>query len=35
MKQQLEPGMEQWTGSKSGNEYVKNLYCHPAYWTYM
>ena len=34
-KQQLEPDMEQWTGSKSGKEYVKALYCHPAYLTYM
>ena len=28
-KQQLEPGMEQWTGSKLGKEYNKALYCHP------
>ena len=34
-KQQLEPGIEQWTGSKLGKEYVKNVYCHPAYLTYM
>ena len=34
-KQQLEPGMEQWTGSKLGKEYNKALYCHPAYLTYM
>ena len=34
-KQQLELGMEQWTGSKSGKEYVKAVHCHPAYWTYM
>ena len=27
--------MEQWTGSKSGKEYVKAIYCHPAYLTYM
>ena len=27
--------MEQWTGSKLGNEYVKAVYCHPAYSTYM
>ena len=32
-KQQLEPDMEQWTGSKSGKEYVKAIYCHPAYLT--
>ena len=34
-KQQLEPNMEQWTGSKLGKEYVKAVYCHPAYLTYM
>ena len=34
-KQQLEPDMEQWTGSKWGKEYVKAVYCHPAYLTYM
>ena len=34
-KQQLEPNMEQWTGSKLGKEYVKVVYCHPAYSTYM
>ena len=34
-KQQLEPDMEQWTGSKSGKEYVKAVYCHPAYLTSM
>ena len=34
-KQQLELDMEQQTGSKSGKEYVKGLYCHPAYLTYM
>ena len=33
--QQLEPDMEQQTGSKSGKEYVKAVYCHPAYLTYM
>ena len=27
--------MEQWTGSKLGREYVKAIYCHPAYLTYM
>ena len=27
--------MEQWTGSKSGKEYVKAVYCHPTYLTYM
>ena len=35
MQQQLEPDMEQHTGSKSGKEYVKAVYCHPAYLTYM
>ena len=34
-KQHLEPDMEQWTGSNLGEEYVKALYCHPAYLTYM
>ena len=34
-KQQLELDMEQQTGSKSGKEYVKVVYCHPAYLTYM
>ena len=34
-KQQLEPDMEQWTGSKLGKEYVKAVYCHPAYLAYM
>ena len=33
-KQQLEPDMEQWTGSKYEKEYVKAVYCHPAYLTY-
>ena len=32
--QQLELDMEQQTGSKSGKEYVKAVYCHPAYLTY-
>ena len=30
-----EPDMEQWAGSKSGKEYIKAVYCHPAYLTYM
>ena len=30
-KQQLKLDMEQWTASKSGKEYVKAVYCHPAY----
>ena len=34
-KQQLEPDMEQRTGSKLGKEYIKAVYCHPAYLTYM
>ena len=34
-KQQLEPDMEQQTGSKLGKEYFKAVYCHPAYLTYM
>ena len=34
-KQQLEPDMEQWTDSKLGKEYIKAVYCHPAYLTYM
>ena len=34
-KQQLELDMEQWTGSKLGKEYVKAVYCHPAYLTYV
>ena len=32
-KQQLEPDMEQWTGSKLGKEYVKAVYCYPAFLT--
>ena len=34
-KQQLELDMEQQIGSKSGKEYIKAVYCHPAYLTYM
>ena len=34
-KQQLEPDMEQWTGSKVRKESIKAVYCHPAYLTYM
>ena len=34
-KQQLESYMEQQTSSKLGKEYVKAVYCHPAYLTYM
>ena len=34
-KQQLEPAVEQQTGSKLGKKYVKAVCCHPAYLTYM
>ena len=34
-KQQLEMDMEQQSGSKSGKEYVKAVYCHLAYLTSM
>ena len=34
-KQQVELNMEQQTGSKREKEYVKAVYCHPAYLTYM
>ena len=34
-KQELELDMEQRTGSKLGKEYIKAVYCHPAYLTYM
>ena len=34
-KQQLELDMGQRTGSKLGKEYIKAVYCHPAYLTYM
>ena len=34
-KQQLELDMEQQTGSKLGKGYVKAVYCHPAYLTYI
>ena len=34
-KQQLELHMEKQTGSKSGKEYIKAVYYHPAYLTYM
>ena len=33
-KQQLELDMGQQTGSKLGKEYIKAVYCHPAYLTY-
>ena len=32
-KQQLEPDMEQQTGSKLGKEYIEAIYCHPVYLT--
>ena len=34
-KQQLELDIEQQTGFISGKEYLKAIYCHPAYLTYM
>ena len=34
-KEQLELDVEQQTGSKSEKEYIKAVYCHPAYLTYM
>ena len=34
-KQEWESDIEQKTGSKLGKEYVKAVYCHPAYLTYM
>ena len=34
-KQWLELDMEQQTDSKKGNEYIKDVYCHPTYLTYM
>ena len=34
-KQQLELDAEQQTGSKLGREYIKTVYCPPAYLTYM
>ena len=33
--QQLELNIEQWIGFKLGKEYVKAVYCHPAYLSYM
>ena len=35
MKQHLELDVEQGSGSKLGKEYIKAVYCHPAYLTYM
>ena len=34
-KQQLELDMEQQTSYKKEKEYIKAVYCHPAYLTYM
>ena len=34
-RQQLELDMEQQTGSKQEKEYIKSVYCHPDYLTYM
>ena len=34
-KQQLEPNVKEWTGSTEGKEYIKAVYCHPAYLTSM
>ena len=34
-KQQIELDMEQQTGSKLRKEYIKTVYCHPAYVTYI
>ena len=34
-KQQIELDVEQQTGSKLGEEYIKAVYCHPAYLTYV
>ena len=34
-KQRLESDMEKRTGSKLGKEYIKAVYCHPAYLTYI
>ena len=34
-KDQLELDIEQQTGSKPGKKYIKAVYCHPAYLTYM
>ena len=34
-KQQLEPDMEKLTGAKLRKEYIKAVYCHPAYLPYM
>ena len=34
-KQWLELDIEQWTGSKLGGKYIRDVYCHPAYLTYL
>ena len=35
LEKQLEPDVDKWTGSKLGKEYIKAVYCHPAYLTSM
>ena len=35
LEKQLEPDVVKWTGSKLGKEYIKAVYCHPAYLTSM
>ena len=35
IQETTEPHLEQWTGSKLGKEYVKAVFCHPAYLTYI
>ena len=34
-KQQFEPDLDQWTGSKLGKEYIMTVYCHPDYLIYI
>ena len=34
-KQQLESDIKQWTGSKLEKQYIKAVYCHPAYLTHV
>ena len=34
-KQQLQPDVEQWAGSKLGKQYIKTVHCHIAYFTSM
>ena len=35
IKKQVKPDMEQWTDEKLSKEYIKTVYCHPAYLTHM